>query len=295
VALPGWTVLGAPLDSSGAGRGECRAPRALREAGLVERIAAGDGGDIATLITDQRRDPDTGIVGFGDLRSASLQLRDSVAGFLAEDKRPLVLGGDCTVLIGVFAALRSRGKPTGLWFVDGHPDFHDGQSSPTGEAADMDLAILTGSWPAGLADLGGEPPMLDPAQVELLGHRPDSVGLEAAQENARLPEALRRADASTILEMGPARVGEAARARLERDPGGAWLHLDLDVLDESSLQAVSYPQPGGLDWEQLAELAAPLCRSPALVGLSVADLNTDRDPDGAAARRAVDLLGELLA
>lgn len=33
----------------------------------------------------------------------------------------------------------------GLWFVDGHADFLDGWSSPTGEAADMELAILTGA------------------------------------------------------------------------------------------------------------------------------------------------------
>ena len=56
-------------------------------------------------------------------------------------ERPLVLGGDFTLLLGVFQAL-PRGS--GLWFIDGHADFLDGKSSPTGEAADMDLAILTG-------------------------------------------------------------------------------------------------------------------------------------------------------
>jgi arginase len=106
----------------------------------------------------------------------------------------------------------------GLWFVDGHADYLDGSSSPTGEAADMELG----------------------------------------------------------------------------DRGPAWLHLDLDALDEAAHPAVSYPQPRGLDWDTFVALARPLLASDALVGASVADFNPDLDEDGAHARRVVDALARAL-
>ena len=99
-------------------------------------------------------------------------------------EHPLVVGGDCTLLLGVFQAL-PRGS--GLWFVDGHADFFDGESSPTGEAADMELAILTGHGPAGL--LEGARPLLEPAAVVLLGHRPAELHPDVAP---RMPASTRR-------------------------------------------------------------------------------------------------------
>jgi arginase len=50
---------------------------------------------------------------------------------------------------------------------------------------------------------------------------------------------------------------------------------------------VSYPQPLGLDWDELVALGRPLAAAPNLVGASVADFNPDRDPDGAHAERVV--------
>ena len=86
-------------------------------------------------------------------------------------------------------------------------------------------------------------------------------------------------------------VGADAAARLAKRP--AWLHLDLDVLDESVLPAVSYPQPLGLDWDELDALVRPLIGVPNLVGVSVADFNPDRDADGTHAARVVEALASL--
>ncbi|MEJ7757350.1 MAG: arginase family protein [Nocardioidaceae bacterium] len=73
-----------------------------------------------------------------------------------------------------------------------------------------------------------------------------------------------------------------------------WLHLDLDVLDPQSLPAVTYPQPGGLDWDQLAVLIDPLAQSPQLIGLSIADFRPDLDPTGDLAAQVLDVLAQVL-
>jgi arginase len=280
------SVIDAPLDCSGTGRGEELAPAALRAAWLVERLGAHDAGQVDARIRDSRRDPDTGVIGAADVRRASAAIAFGVRSELEAGRCPLVVGGDCTLLLGVFQAL-PRG--TGLWFVDGHADFYDGESSPTGEAADMELSILTGHGPRGLLE-PREPdgPLLDPAAVVLLGHRPAELGPDVARENARLDPAIHALTAPEVRQRGAAGVGAGVAARLAERP--AWLHLDLDVLDEGALPAVSYPQPLGLDWEELVALARPLAAAPNLVGVSVADFNPERDPDGAYAERVVDAL-----
>jgi arginase len=281
-----FAVIDAPVDSSGTGRGEERGPAALRAAGLLERLGARDAGHADARIRDRRREPTTGVVGASEIRRASAAIAASVREVLKSGERPLVLGGDCTPLLGVFEAMPDG---SGLWFVDGHADFFDGKSSPTGEAADMDLAVLTGHGPPGL--LAGNEPMLEPAAVVLLGHRPAELHPDVARENARLDPAIHALTAPEVRERGPDRVGNDAAAHLAARP--AWLHLDLDVLDESVMPAVSYPQPLGLDWEELVALVRPLVTAPNLLGVSVSDFNPDRDADKTHAARIVEELALL--
>jgi len=286
--VAGFAILDVPIDSSGTGRGEERGPAAIRAAGLVSRLRARYAGEVDSRIRDTRRDRDTGVVGAAEVRRASRGIAPRVREVLDARERPLVLGGDCTLLLGVFQAL-PRGS--GLWFVDGHADFFDGDSSPTGEAADMDLAILTGHGPPGF--LPRDRPLLEPAAVVLLGHRPAELHPDVARENARLDPAIHALTAPEVRERRAARVGSDAAAQLAQRP--AWLHLDLDVLDEGVLPAVSYPQALGLNWDELVALTQSLVAAPTLLGISVADFNPDRDPDGAHAARVVEALESLCA
>ncbi len=282
-----FALLDAPLDCSGASRGEERGPGALRSAGLLRSLGARDAGEADARIRDTRRDPHTGVVGATDVRRATIAIASDLRELLDADERPFVLGGDCTLLLGVFRAMP---RASGLWFVDGHADFFDGESSPTGEAADMDLAILTGHGPPGLLEDQGA--LVDPAAVVLLGHRPAELHPDVARENARLDPAIHAFTSAEIRERGPARVASDAAGRLAERP--AWLHLDLDVLDERALPAVSYPQALGLDWDELVALVGPLAAAPNLLGISVADFNPDLDPGGAHATRVVDALEQVL-
>jgi arginase len=289
-----WFVLGAPWDCSGSERGEQDAPKALRTAGLSALVDV-DRGDAACAINSHHRDETTGVLSL----AATVRAAEALAGALGEalydlpGRRPLVIGGDCSILLGILPALRRHVGPVGLWFIDGHPDFLDGTTSDTGETADMDLAVLTGVGAESLVSLGGPPPMVEEAEVVLLGHRAIALDADAVRELARLPAGLRRIDAGTVIS-DPVAAGERAAAWLAVAGQGVWLHLDVDVLDPQSLPAVTYPQPNGLGWEQLETVLKPLARSPRLLGMSVADFRPDLDPDGKLARRLVQLLDRTL-
>ena len=96
----------------------------------------------------------TGVLGFEQLRRACSEINFAVAAVLEEGGRPLVVDGDCTILVGALTAAKERFGRVGLAFVDGHLDFFGGDTSASGEAADMDLAFVTGYGPEGLVNLG---------------------------------------------------------------------------------------------------------------------------------------------
>ncbi|HEY4278504.1 MAG TPA: arginase family protein [Conexibacter sp.] len=294
--MSGWTLIGAPLDSAGAGEGEERAPAALRSAGIAVAVGAvEDLGDVTGVLRPAERDPDSGVIAHAAVLAASLALREAVARVVRGGRRPLVLGGDCTLLPGALAGCRHAGIAPGLWMVDGHPDALDGTTSPTGEAADMDFAIVCGHGPRALVELGApaaQPPLVEPARTVVLGLRPRGVDPAGDDDLDGIDPAVWLRDAPGIVAEGPALVGLQAAARLQSDP--VWLHLDLDVLDASVMPAVSYPQPYGLGWEELEELLVPLAAAPTLVGCSVSDLQADADTDGTVARRVVELVGRVL-
>jgi arginase len=236
------------------------------------------------------RDARTGIIAFESLVEASNAIAAAVERALSRNERPLVIGGDCSFLVGVAAGLRRAGREAGLCFIDGHADYYDGETSPTGESADMDLAIVHGQGPEELTAIAGPPPLIDSGRTAILGHRPAELDPDVAFERERVPAAVRQLDAPAIRDIGP---GRAARETLEHldAPDSLWIHLDLDALDEAELPAVSYPQPRGLSWDELEELLGLLFAEGRPIGVSVADFNPDLDPDGAYANRIVELLG----
>jgi arginase len=127
-----------------------------------------------------------------------------------------------------------------------------------------------------------------------MGHRADPDDEESRREVELVDERIQLVEARAIRRGDPERLGRYVAERLEAQAGRFWVHFDVDVFDEEEMPAVTYPQPDGLDWDQLGALLRPLASSPALVGLSVADFVPDKDSDGHHARRLVDLVGGLL-
>jgi arginase len=294
LSAPFDLMLGVPIDCSGAFVGCQRLPAALRAAGIAEALGVPDGGNLQVAIADPVRDPGSGVIGLRDVVGAATVVREALAPLLAERKRPLVLGGCCTLLIGVAAALRDIGADAGLLFVDGHLDCYDGASSLSGEAADMELAVLLGVGAEPLVRIAGEPPLLPDRRVAVLGPADEA---EAARDGA--PDPRRFAPAMPIvtsveLSRDPAGHARAALEHLRDAPAGFWLHLDLDVLSAAELPAVDYPQEQGLTWDELLALLRPVLADDRLLGADVTILNPTLDPDGSASTRTVRLLADAL-
>lgn len=285
-----WVAVGVPIDSVGRAGGTEYAPSALRDAGLVEGLGIADRGDLDVRIRGEERDTETGIVGSPDVLAMTRTVREAIREMVAAGERPLVLGGCCSLVPGALAGVRDARGEVGIANVDGHVDVYDGRTSPTGEGADMPLAVALGVGPAAWVEACGGP-STRPGRAVALGARDpeeaeDIAGLldgELSDLEVLPPEVLRT--------RGLAASGAHAAEHLA---DGFWIHLDVDILDERAMPATDYLMPDGLEWAELAELLTPLCASPAVAGLSIGCLNPEKDPDGSLVRRTADLVGGAL-
>lgn len=145
-------------------------PDALEEADLLGRLGARVVGRIEAPPYNPERDKATLMLNPQEIRSYSLKLADAVSVILQKNQFPIVLGGDCSILIGNVLALRRLGK-YGLFFIDGHADFYQPEASITGEVADMDLAIVSGRGPDILSNIDGLKPLVQDKNIVLFGYR----------------------------------------------------------------------------------------------------------------------------
>jgi arginase len=145
-AHSGFAVIRAPSVLGLRPTGVERLPEALLDAGLADRLNARDAGTIDPPPYDPRRDTSTGFLNPRGIAAYSSRLADAVASCLDAGEFPIVLGGDCSILLGITLALRRRGRH-GLLFLDGHADFYQPEAEPTGEAASMELGFATGRGP----------------------------------------------------------------------------------------------------------------------------------------------------
>lgn len=267
-------------------------PARLLELGLAERIGARRAGRVDAPPYRPGRDAETGTLNARAIAAYTPRLADAVGEVLDAGGFPLVLGGDCSVVLGAALALRRRGR-YGLLFIDGHADFYQPEANPNGEAASMDLAFATGHGPRLLADLEGRGPLVRGEDAFVFGFRD---GDEQAEYGSQpLPGEMGALDLAAVRRMGIAAAAAAAVehvARAELD--GFWIHLDADVLDDGVMPAVDYRLPGGLSVDELKSVLRAALAGGRAVGMEVTIYNPALDADGAAGRALADALADVL-
>jgi arginase len=287
--VPNFAVIDAPSVLGLRPTGVERLPEALKAAGLLERLNAEYAGRVEPLPYSPRRDPETLILNPDALKTYSLRLAAAVGDVLREGKFPLVLGGDCSNIIGIMLALRRAGK-YGLFFIDGHADFYQPEAEPTGEVASMDLAIVSGRGPAALTDIDGLKPLVCDEDIVAFGYRDTEEQRKYGSQDIR-KTAIHAFELDEVHELGAAIAAQRATGIL-RQSGieGFWVHLDADVLDDAVMPAVDYRMPGGLSWDELSVTLRVLMATGQAVGVNVGIFNPALDEDGSIARGLVSCL-----
>lgn len=291
-----YSLLGVPSAAGTHGPGQELAPAAVRAAGLVERlrdrgVEVEDRGDLPTVPfapdpanpTKQNVARVVQVVG---------RVAEAVGEILDSGGTPLVIGGDCTITLGVVAAFAHRMPEMGLMYFDGDIDVATPETTTSGILDTMGMSHLLGRGVPELAGIGDRVPLLAADHILAFGfdeREPTAEqrewliaqGVDCRPSNAMTDAAAEAADAWMRL---------AARA----DP--VVLHFDVDVIDSTDLPLADFPHFNeGLRFEAAMGALRTFCSQPAFAGLVITEINPLRDPDGQLLARLLDPLTEALA
>ena len=283
MSRPRFAIIEAPSVLGLFPKGVERLGDALLEAGLDTRLRARRAGRIEPPAYASTRDTPGQIRNAQGIAEYAQSLADAVEKIFAAHEFPIVLGGDCSIVLGCLLAQRRRSR-SGLLFIDGHADFYQPEAEPNGEAASMDLALATGRGPDVVTKFDGAKPLVRDEDVAIFGRRDRDDA--AAHGSQRVEDT-----AIEVIELDELRANgldaafERVRARLMRaDLGDFWIHLDADALDDAVMPAVDYRMPDGLTWNELEQVLAMAVRSGRAAGIDITVFNPALDRDGAIAR-----------
>jgi arginase len=292
--MPQFAIIDAPSILGLQPIGVQHLPEALKAAGLMKKLKAEYAGRILSLPYNPQRDKPTLLLNPDTIRAFSLQLAEKVISVLHKKQFPIVLGGDCSILIGHLLALRQMGSSSrsgdryGLFFIDGHADFYQPEASLTGEVADMDLAIVSGRGPDILTNIEGLKPLVLDQDVVVFGYRDREQAASYGSQDVYETK-MHVFDLQKVHTLGITHAASLAIEKLMKDDlAGFWIHLDVDVLDDAIMPAVDYRlDGGGLSFSDLSELLKIILGSGCAVGMDITIFNPLLDVDGSITRRFV--------
>jgi len=288
--MTGFTLIGVPSSAGTHGIGQEQAPLQLRRAGLVERLlAAGieiiDDGDLP-LALYRTRSPDRHQQNLDQVVTVAQRVAGKVEHLVAGGRVPIVLGGDCTITLGVVAGLQSHHPEAGLVYFDGDVDLNTPATTRSGILDGMGVAHLLGDGAPALAGLGPRFPMLSAERLVLFGF--DPAMLEPAET-----ERLRRSRLATWpvnkIAGRPAEAAAEALAALEGRADPLLVHFDVDAIDSTDLPLANYPHFNlGQSFDSAMTCLATFCAHPRFAGLVITEVNPDHDADGTLLTRLID-------
>lgn len=276
-------IVGAPSSAGAYSPGQEKTPNALRDIGLIsfleeEGVTVKDKKNVSgyrwKVDKENKR-----AMNVDQVYSVAKEVAGKVHESLEENNKVLVLGGDCTIELGVVAGCLELSENIGLLYIDLDTDLNTPISVEDGALDWMGVAHLLGiaGTNGKLASIGKKTPMLRADQIYLFANG-NMTDFEREVINSY---EIRETDWQEVAS-DPAKaakeVGETWASRFDR----ILIHLDLDVLDYVDMQlAENYRRNIGLTFDQLMLALDEFLQLPNWSTLTITEINPEHgEADG---------------
>ncbi len=284
--MEGAAIVGVPMYTLSRYAGVAKSPAALRKAGIARAFGldAIDHGDVTLGRIRRDTGPDD-LRNFGFFRRGTGGVCEKVAG-IREAKLLVVLGGECSLVVGEVAGLRSARKGrAGMVWMDAHGDFNVPETTPSGYIGGMCLAFACGRGPSLSRRIDDLMPLIGEGSVLHLGAR----ALDEAEGAAIEESQMKLITATEIRKIGAVEASRRVARWVEDAADWVVCHFDVDVVDPSVIPSVNYPTRGGLTSDEAKALLRSIARTGKLAALNFAAYNASLDPDGNSALTVVEI------
>ncbi|HKR75771.1 MAG TPA: arginase [Rhodanobacter sp.] len=289
-------LVGVPTDIGAGHRGASMGPEALRVAQVAEKLRARglevfDRGNLHGPVNPWLP-PVDGYRHLAEVTAWNKAVHAAIYDELAQDRLPIMLGGDHCLAIGSISAVarhcRERGEKLRVLWLDAHSDFNTAQATPSGNIHGMPVACLCGNGPDALTGIGGHTPAVTPDVFRQIGIRSVDEGEKRLVREA----AVGIYDMRHIDEVGMRRTMEEALAGMD---ARTHLHVsfDVDFLDPVIAPGVGTTVRGGPNYREAQLCMEMIADSGRLRSLDIVELNPAFDKRNQTAKLAVDLVESL--
>jgi arginase len=209
---------------------------------------------------------------------------------LGNKNTSIVIGGDCSILIGAALSLKRNGN-YGLFFLDGHTDYMWPNLSQTAGAAGMDLAIVTGNGHDKLTNIENLKPYVEGKNVFCVGNREYTDWYVEAIKKSNI----NYYDLNSLRTWGIPNIVEKFLHMIDsRNLDGFWIHFDVDVLNNDIMPCVDSPLEDGLSYEELKLVLNPLIHSQLFRGSDITIFDPTLDENGRYAKQLANEMAGIL-
>jgi arginase len=286
-------VIGIPYNTGSKGLSVEKGAEALRNAGIVDALRrfseVVDFGDINVNLPPPDHS-NSRLLNPDQVEVLCRALATKVKAIIDTGCLPFIIGGDCSMLMGIVEGLRSLELRLGIVYMDAHGDFNTPETTPSGIIGGMDVAIVAGRGSKKLAAMFGHSPLLPEENIVLYGVR----DLDPLEAKALAESKVRVYPREKIKAQGAEKAAEEILRYLGSKCGCLYLHIDLDVLDKSVFSAQGLPVPDGLSKKEFRSTLKVLVTSGKLCGVALMVFDAAKDADGSQARRIVELVAGTL-
>ncbi|WP_108671870.1 arginase family protein [Peribacillus acanthi] len=272
-------IFGVPSYAGALYAGTETAPETFRKAGITQRLGAlgvhvEDRGDlldgeelIRHNIGPVRNWPTPKIVWE--------QIVNSARDLFCEDAFTVLLGGDCSIVVGSYTAFQEvYGSDTHLLVIDGHVDSVEPRANSCIGAAASGLWFLLQEQPFWKSKW-----LNQPSSISVIGPHSspeDELGMTIV----------------SLSELEQNEGLEVVRAHLSSLPENfsILVHFDVDVLIDTIMPAAYSPSEKGLSLEMAKKLFEIILNDKRVKGIEITEFSGTKDEDGKAAEVIVELL-----
>lgn len=279
-------LIGVPSSAGAHWPGQEKAPQYLRDVGLVSYLEnAGldimDYGDLPLV----RFRPDKlhrHQQNLGTVVEVANRVADQIELALTKNNLPFVIGGDCTIGLGVLTGFLRQDNNLGLLYFDGHVDLNTPVTSPSGILDSMGMAHILGE--VGTADelshIGEQFPLMSEDRIVLFGYNPSEIN---TQEKFLLTQRRLQQYPLPEIQEKTAQAARDAVQYLEERVKRFVVHFDVDVIDFTDMPMADVPQfSQGMMFLEVMACLSVFASSPKFGGLTITEFNPDHlDPDNA--------------